>query len=104
MAITEDIAKENKKTLSKNIEVGNSCAGRRHVTLLYQCCVYWRVSCQQCSTDTVHIHVCCSPLTKACWLPQTLADDNEDCTTASFMDLIRTPKMRKHTFILSFNW
>lgn len=52
--ITEGIAKENKMTLSKNIE--------------------------------------------------TLADDNADCTTASFMDLIRTPKMRKHTFILSFNW
>ncbi|XP_045915846.1 solute carrier family 22 member 2-like [Micropterus dolomieu] len=52
--ITEAMAKENKKTLSKNIE--------------------------------------------------TLADDNADSNTASFMDLIRTPKMRKHTFILSFNW
>ncbi|XP_005753306.1 solute carrier family 22 member 2 [Pundamilia nyererei] len=52
--ITEDIAKENKTTLSKNIE--------------------------------------------------TLKDDNADSTTASFMDLIRTPNMRKHTFILSYNW
>uniref|UniRef100_A0A4W6D8J9 Solute carrier family 22 member 3 n=1 Tax=Lates calcarifer TaxID=8187 RepID=A0A4W6D8J9_LATCA len=52
--ITEDMAKENKMTLSKNIE--------------------------------------------------TLRDDNADSTTASFMDLIRTPKMRKHTFILSYNW
>ncbi|CAJ1077935.1 solute carrier family 22 member 2-like [Xyrichtys novacula] len=54
VAITEAIAKENKKTLSKNIE--------------------------------------------------TLADDNADTNTASFMDLIRTPKMRKHTIILSYNW
>uniref|UniRef100_A0A3B4X129 Solute carrier family 22 member 3 n=1 Tax=Seriola lalandi dorsalis TaxID=1841481 RepID=A0A3B4X129_SERLL len=52
--ITEDMAKENKRTLSKNIE--------------------------------------------------TLKDDNADSSTASFMDLIRTPKMRKHTFILSYNW
>lgn len=52
--ITENMAKENKMTLSKNIE--------------------------------------------------TLADDNADSSTASFMDLIRTPKMRKHTFILSYNW
>lgn len=52
--ITEAMAKENKKTLSKKIE--------------------------------------------------TLADDNADSNTASFMDLIRTPKMRKHTFILSYNW
>ncbi|XP_074472586.1 solute carrier family 22 member 2-like [Sebastes fasciatus] len=52
--ITEAIAKENKRTLSKNIE--------------------------------------------------TLTDDNADTRTASFMDLIRTPKMRKHTLILSFNW
>nr|XP_046229346.1 solute carrier family 22 member 2-like [Scatophagus argus] len=53
--ITEAMAKENKMSLSKNIE--------------------------------------------------TLADDNADSTTtASFMDLIRTPKMRKHTFILSYNW
>ncbi|XP_070781805.1 solute carrier family 22 member 2-like [Enoplosus armatus] len=54
--ITEAMAKENKMTLSKNIEVA------------------------------------------------TLADDNADSNTASFMDLIRTPKMRKHTFILSYNW
>ncbi|XP_071386138.1 solute carrier family 22 member 2-like [Centroberyx affinis] len=52
--ITEAMAKENKMTLSKNIE--------------------------------------------------TLKDDNADSTTASFMDLIRTPKMRKHTLILSYNW
>ncbi|KAM9839910.1 solute carrier family 22 member 2 [Aulostomus maculatus] len=52
--VTEAMAKENKKTLSKNIE--------------------------------------------------TLTDDNADSSTASFMDLIRTPKMRKHTFILSYNW
>ncbi|XP_043962356.1 solute carrier family 22 member 2-like isoform X2 [Gambusia affinis] len=35
---------------------------------------------------------------------ETLSDDNADSSTASFMDLIRTPKMRKHTLILSFNW
>ncbi|KAM9704647.1 solute carrier family 22 member 2-like [Menidia menidia] len=53
--ITEDMARENNRTLSKNIE--------------------------------------------------TLTDDNAaDSHTASFMDLIRTPKMRKHTFILSYNW
>ncbi|XP_017295571.2 solute carrier family 22 member 2 [Kryptolebias marmoratus] len=52
--ITKDMAKENKRTLSKRIE--------------------------------------------------TLSDDNADSSTASFMDLIRTPKMRKHTFILSYNW
>ncbi|KPP73731.1 hypothetical protein Z043_107170, partial [Scleropages formosus] len=52
--ITGQIAKENGKTLSKNIE--------------------------------------------------TLTGDNTDITTASFLDLIRTPKMRKYTFILMFNW
>ncbi|KAK2855939.1 hypothetical protein Q5P01_004674 [Channa striata] len=52
--ITKSIAKENKNSLSKNIE--------------------------------------------------SLTDDVGDSTTASFMDLVRTPKMRKHTFILSFNW
>ncbi|KAM9798098.1 LOW QUALITY PROTEIN: solute carrier family 22 member 2 [Neosynchiropus ocellatus] len=35
---------------------------------------------------------------------ESLSDDNAESLTASFMDLIRTPKMRKHTFILSFNW
>uniref|UniRef100_A0A3Q2D6R1 Solute carrier family 22 member 2 n=1 Tax=Cyprinodon variegatus TaxID=28743 RepID=A0A3Q2D6R1_CYPVA len=35
---------------------------------------------------------------------KTLSDENADSSTASFMDLIRTPKMRKHTFILSYNW
>ncbi|KAI4800598.1 hypothetical protein KUCAC02_009592 [Chaenocephalus aceratus] len=52
--ITQAMAKENKKTLSKNIE--------------------------------------------------TLTDDNAESRTASFLDLIRTPRMRKHTLILSFNW
>ncbi|XP_040016117.2 solute carrier family 22 member 2 [Gasterosteus aculeatus] len=52
--ITEAMAKENKMTLSKNIE--------------------------------------------------NLTDDNAEYCAASFMDLIRTPKMRKHTLILSFNW
>ncbi|XP_014890856.1 solute carrier family 22 member 2 [Poecilia latipinna] len=52
--ITKDMAKENRKTLSKMIE--------------------------------------------------TLSDDNADSSTTSFMDLIRTPKMRRHTLILSFNW
>ncbi|KAM4529019.1 solute carrier family 22 member 2-like [Fundulus diaphanus] len=52
--ITKDMAKENRKTLTKMIE--------------------------------------------------TLSDDNADSSTASFMDLVRTPKMRKHTFILSYNW
>ncbi|XP_034755588.1 solute carrier family 22 member 2 [Etheostoma cragini] len=35
---------------------------------------------------------------------ETLRDDNAETCTASFMDLIRTPKMRKHTYILSYNW
>ncbi|XP_063079304.1 solute carrier family 22 member 2 isoform X2 [Engraulis encrasicolus] len=52
--ITEAMAKENGRTLSKNIE--------------------------------------------------NLKDDNVVTVSATFMDLIRTPKMRKHTFILSFNW
>ncbi|KAJ8270709.1 hypothetical protein GJAV_G00118340 [Gymnothorax javanicus] len=52
--ITEAIAKENGKTLSKNIE--------------------------------------------------TLKEDAAESSTASILDLIRTPKMRKHTFILMFNW
>ncbi|KAL7888458.1 hypothetical protein AOLI_G00034320 [Acnodon oligacanthus] len=52
--ITEALAKENKKTLSKNI--------------------------------------------------QTLKDDNADSASGSFIDLIRTPNIRKYTLILSFNW
>ncbi|XP_059897047.1 solute carrier family 22 member 2 [Gadus macrocephalus] len=52
--ITEAIAKENGKTLSKKIE--------------------------------------------------TLRDDNAETLNPSFMDLVRTPRMRKHTLILSFNW
>uniref|UniRef100_A0A3P8Z2X0 Solute carrier family 22 member 3 n=1 Tax=Esox lucius TaxID=8010 RepID=A0A3P8Z2X0_ESOLU len=52
--ITEAIAKENKRTLSNNIE--------------------------------------------------TLRDDNAETSSASFLDLFRTPNMRKHTFILMFNW
>uniref|UniRef100_A0A3B3T283 Solute carrier family 22 member 3 n=1 Tax=Paramormyrops kingsleyae TaxID=1676925 RepID=A0A3B3T283_9TELE len=35
---------------------------------------------------------------------ETLKDENVEAATASFVDLIRTPKMRKHTFILMFNW
>ncbi|KAA0708350.1 Solute carrier family 22 member 2 [Triplophysa tibetana] len=55
LEITQEIAKENKKTLSKNIE--------------------------------------------------NLKDDSTDfSSTASFLDLIRTPNLRKYTFILSFNW
>ncbi|CAL8392735.1 unnamed protein product [Gadus morhua 'NCC'] len=52
--ITEAIAKENGKTLSKKIE--------------------------------------------------TLRDDNAETSNPSFMDLVRTPRMRKHTLILSFVW
>ncbi|KAF5900284.1 solute carrier family 22 member 2-like, partial [Clarias magur] len=35
---------------------------------------------------------------------ETLKDDTPELAAASFMDLIRTPNMRKHTFILSYNW
>nr|XP_040016115.1 solute carrier family 22 member 2-like isoform X1 [Gasterosteus aculeatus aculeatus] len=35
---------------------------------------------------------------------QTLADEEGDSSSASLSDLIRTPNMRKHTFILMFNW
>ncbi|XP_072512619.1 solute carrier family 22 member 2 [Salminus brasiliensis] len=52
--ITQAMAKENKKTLSKNIKM--------------------------------------------------LKDDNADSTTGSFMDLIKTPNIRKYTLILSYNW
>uniref|UniRef100_A0A8C7WU16 Solute carrier family 22 member 3 n=1 Tax=Oryzias sinensis TaxID=183150 RepID=A0A8C7WU16_9TELE len=52
--ITESIAKENRRVLSKNIE--------------------------------------------------TLTDDDADSNSASFMDLIRTPNMRTHSLILSYNW
>ncbi|KAM3603205.1 uncharacterized protein V6R79_018304 [Siganus canaliculatus] len=34
----------------------------------------------------------------------TLTEDEGDSPTASLMDLVRTPNMRKHTFILMFNW
>ncbi|KAK7151103.1 hypothetical protein R3I93_012137 [Phoxinus phoxinus] len=55
LEITKMIAKENKKTLSKNIE--------------------------------------------------TLSCENpESVSTASFMDLFKTSKLRRYTFILSFNW
>nr|XP_055041452.1 solute carrier family 22 member 2 [Misgurnus anguillicaudatus] len=55
LEITQKIAKENRKTLTKNIE--------------------------------------------------SLEDDSTDSSSsASFMDLIKTPKLRKYTFILSFNW
>ncbi|XP_017295569.1 solute carrier family 22 member 2-like [Kryptolebias marmoratus] len=33
-----------------------------------------------------------------------LTHDEAESTSASMLDLIRTPKMRKHTFILMFNW
>lgn len=35
---------------------------------------------------------------------QTLHEDETDSPTASLLDLFRTPNMRKHTFILMFNW
>lgn len=38
------------------------------------------------------------------WVFQTLTDDETDSTSASLLDLVRTPNMRKHTFILMFNW
>ncbi|XP_022621679.1 solute carrier family 22 member 2-like [Seriola dumerili] len=54
MEITESMAKENKKKLTRNLE--------------------------------------------------TLTDEEGDSPSASLLDLIRTPNMRKHTFILMFNW
>uniref|UniRef100_A0AAQ6AEB4 Solute carrier family 22 member 3 n=1 Tax=Amphiprion ocellaris TaxID=80972 RepID=A0AAQ6AEB4_AMPOC len=39
-----------------------------------------------------------------CFLLQTLISDEGDSTSASLLDLIRTPNMRKHTLILMFNW
>ncbi|XP_008395436.1 solute carrier family 22 member 2-like isoform X1 [Poecilia reticulata] len=35
---------------------------------------------------------------------EVLIDDEVESTSASLLDLIRTPNMRKHTFILMFNW
>ncbi|GAA6226939.1 solute carrier family 22 member 2-like [Lates japonicus] len=35
---------------------------------------------------------------------ETLTEDAGDSSSASLLDLIRTPNMRKHTFILMFNW
>ncbi|XP_010748138.2 solute carrier family 22 member 2 [Larimichthys crocea] len=35
---------------------------------------------------------------------ETLHEDETDSPTASLLDLFRTPNMRKHTFILMFNW
>ncbi|XP_008279835.1 solute carrier family 22 member 2-like [Stegastes partitus] len=35
---------------------------------------------------------------------ETLAGDEGDSASASVLDLVRTPNMRKHTFILMFNW
>uniref|UniRef100_A0A671UZR4 Solute carrier family 22 member 3 n=1 Tax=Sparus aurata TaxID=8175 RepID=A0A671UZR4_SPAAU len=54
LEITEAMAKENKKKLSKNFE--------------------------------------------------TVTEDEGDSPSASLLDLFRTPNMRKHTFILMFNW
>ncbi|XP_056283622.1 solute carrier family 22 member 2 isoform X2 [Pseudoliparis swirei] len=34
----------------------------------------------------------------------TLTDVEGDSSSASLLDLVRTPNMRKHTFILMFNW
>ncbi|XP_068433219.1 solute carrier family 22 member 2-like [Clinocottus analis] len=36
--------------------------------------------------------------------PVTLTDVEGDSSSASLLDLVRTPNMRKHTFILMFNW
>ncbi|MED6266099.1 hypothetical protein CHARACLAT_032176 [Characodon lateralis] len=35
---------------------------------------------------------------------EILTDDEAESPSASLLDLIRTPNMRKHTFILMFNW
>ncbi|XP_071324220.1 solute carrier family 22 member 2-like [Trachinotus anak] len=35
---------------------------------------------------------------------ETLTDEEGDSPSASLLDLVRTPNMRKHTFILMFNW
>lgn len=38
------------------------------------------------------------------FISQSLTDGEGESTSASLLDLIRTPNMRKHTFILMFNW
>ncbi|KAL7389059.1 hypothetical protein ABVT39_025785 [Epinephelus coioides] len=35
---------------------------------------------------------------------ETLTEDEGDSSSASLLDLVRTPTMRKHTLILMFNW
>ncbi|XP_059368242.1 solute carrier family 22 member 2-like isoform X1 [Carassius carassius] len=78
--ITKAIAKENKKTLSKIIEVQNLHRDEEHK-------IWPNVS------------------KKSNFIHQTMTDENTGSTsTASFTDLFKTSKMRKFTFILSYNW
>ncbi|XP_059211903.1 solute carrier family 22 member 2-like isoform X1 [Centropristis striata] len=35
---------------------------------------------------------------------ESLCDDEGECSSASLLDLVRTPNMRKNTLILMFNW
>lgn len=70
---------------------------------LYRCAL-WNVIKIKAKKGKQLIFYICSITQNVRLILQSLADDNADSNTASFMDLIRTPKMRKHTFILSYNW
>ncbi|KAI4887673.1 hypothetical protein NFI96_014870, partial [Prochilodus magdalenae] len=112
--ITEAMAKENKKTLSKNIEspvttdVGleydQHCTVQQQMS--YRLCLHIYKVDQQGAID-YRVNMTCSVVVLWGSRPlknRTLKDDNADSVTGSFMDLIRTPNIRKYTLILSFNW
>ena len=87
LEITEAMAKENQRKLTKTFEVDPSSSFQMNVLCLSHCLT---VSLSHCFTRG--------------FLFQTLSSEEGDSTSASLLDLIRTPNMRKHTFILMFNW